>query len=122
MEKNLELSQDFVVQLKPNRLFIKAIGDVSGGQTQVYYRLIYDHYENEPEQVPTEQEDGSIIMQDSQEENLVLKYSITLFESNETIPTEYWIPLLMGDTATINQILAGFTWYGPFEGLVLQVK
>lgn len=122
MEKNLTLSQDFVVQLKPNRLFIKAIGDVSGGQTQVYYKLIYDHYENEPQKVPVEQEDGSIIMQDSQEENLVLKLSIMLSDGNQTIPTEYLIPLLMGDTATVNQILAGFTWYGPFEGLVLQVK
>ena len=180
MEKNLNLKQDFTVSLKPNRLYFKVIGDVSGPTCPIYYELIYDHYEEVLVEMPivsnvstennyiigttvdtyyisgttihitgttssseivsftgTTTNDantlsenifsgdttnliGTIITNEPKYEKQV-KYSITLFKGNETLPTQYLIPVLNGDIQTTNAILSTFIWGGPFEGLILNI-
>jgi len=124
MEKNLKLKQNFTVSVQPNKLYIKVIGDVSQPQVQIYYELVYDHFEDEliNNQTPQENEDGSITMVNTGETQSVFKFSIPLFKGNESIPAQFLIPLLSGDKETTNQILAGFEWYGLFEGLVMEME
>lgn len=124
MEKNLKLKQNFTVSFQPNKLYIKVIGDASQPQVQIYYELIYDHFEDEPvnTQVPQENEDGSVSLAASGETQSVFKFSIPLYRGNESIPAQFLIPLLSGDKQTTNQILAGFEWSGLFEGLVMEME
>lgn len=140
MRKKIELKEgDFVLSVKPNCLNIQVISEVKNDTVDIYYELIYNHYEQvihppvmaqNPDVIynpitnqfePNPDAGGVQVISEERIED-ILKNTIILYSGNETIPTQYLIPLLSGDKEVTNQILASFQWYGLFDGFVMEVK
>lgn len=140
MKKDIKLKEtNYIFSVKPNRLSVSAISTINDGMVDVYYELIYDHYEEISVPVPItivpeflyDTETGLPVPNPDYIEVLdsapiftterSLKYSIVLFCGNERIPSQFLIPLLSNNMEATNQVLAGFSWGGPFSGLIMQL-